>query len=171
MRRKKQYFWEYIPETILCETQDGEYYIKQKYIQWKTLASVDVSELPAATLFKIIDLIKKYLKYHKEQWWIIDLTWYQHYESEPGTFERKIRNFLKIYKNFLSSTNIMIADDWNVYMVDICETTENRLQWRIKNFCAKPFIRLTMCNLEKLLQSKIRIEQKKTSAKLINSLK
>ncbi len=171
IEKKRQYFWEYIPETILCETQNGEYYIKQKYIKWKTLASLDVSELSATTLYKLIDLIKKYLKYHKEQWWIIDLTWYQHYDSKPGTLERKIRNFLKIYKNFLSSTNIMISDDWNVYMVDICETTENRLQWRIKNFCAKPFIRLTIYSLEKLFQSKIQSEQEKIISELINSLR
>ena len=65
----------------------------------------------------------------------------------------------------------MISDDWNVYMVDICETTENRLQWRIKNFCAKPFIRLTIYNLEKLFQSKIQSEQEKISSELINSLR
>lgn len=170
LKKKKQYFWEYIPETILCETQDGEYFIRQKFVKWKTLASTDVSDLPAATIFKIIDLINKYLKYHKEQWWIMDIAWYQHYQSEPGTFERKLRNFLKIYKNFLNSTNIMISDDWNVYMVDVCESTEVRLQWRIKNFCAKPFIRMTIHNLKKLLQSKIQAEKWKTSNELMNAL-
>ena len=171
LEKKKQYFWEYIPETILCETQDGGYFIRQKFIKWKTLSSTNVSDLPVETIFKIIDLIKKYLKFHREQWWIMDLVWYQHYKSEPRVLERKFRNFLKIYRNFLSSTNIMVSDDWNVYMVDVCESTEVRLQWRIKNFCAKPFIRMTIHNLEKLLQSKIQAEKEKTSNELTNALK
>lgn len=170
LEKKKQYFWEYIPETILCETQDWGYFIRQKFIKWKTLASTNVFNLPAETISKIIDLIERYLKFHKEQWWIMDIAWYQHYESKPGTLERKIRNFFKIYKNFLNSTNIMISDDWNVYMVDVCESTDVRLQWRIKNFCAKPFIRMTIHNLEKLLQSKIRAEKQKTSNELMNAL-
>ena len=84
----------------------------------------------------------------------MDITWYQHYPSNIGTIERKIKNFLTIYKNFLVSTNIMISDDWNVYIVDVCESTDSRLQWKIKNFLAKPFIKRTISNLEKTLQEK-----------------
>ena len=72
---KMKYIGEYIPETILCETWNWEYYIKQKYIKWKTLAETDISWLSAETLWKLIDLIKKYIKYHNEQWWDLDLTW------------------------------------------------------------------------------------------------
>ena len=129
--KKIQYFGEYIPETTLCETGNGEYYIKQKYIKWKTLAQTDISDLSTETLWKLIDLIKRYLKFHNEQWWELDITWYQYYEGNPSRLKRKFLNFLKIYKNFLTSTNIMISNDWNVYMVDVCESTDSRLQWKI----------------------------------------
>lgn len=157
---KKEYLWEYIPTTILCEVGDWEYFIKQRFIKWKTLAETDISELSADTLWKLIDLIKKYLKYHREQWWEMDVTWYQYYEWDISTIKRKLKNFLKIDKNFLTSTNIMISEDGNVYMVDVCESTDSRLLGKIKNFCAKPFIKRTISQLEKTLQEKISFEKK-----------
>ena len=165
---KKQYFWEYIPETTLCDIWNWEYIIKQKFVRWKTLASIDISSLSAGTLVKLLDLIRKYLKYYKEQWWEMDITGYQYYTWDPSKIQRKIKNFLKIYKNFLSSTNIMISDDWNVYMVDVCETADSRLPWKIKNFCAKPFIKLTIHKLWKALQNKLNTEE--TSEKLLDTL-
>ena len=167
---KKKYFWEYIPETELIEIQDWEYMIRQKFIKWKTLAHTDISNLSAETLEKFIDLIKKYLKYNKEQWCEMDITGYQHYPWSPNSIKRRIKNFLKIKQNFLTSTNIMIWDDWNVYMVDICESAVVRLQSRIKNFCAKPFIKRTIKDLENTLKSKIETEKCKTSEELINTL-
>ena len=166
---KKRYFWEYIPETELVETEDWEYMIRQKYIEWKTLAQTDIFSLSSKTLFKILDLIKKYLKYHKEQWWELDITWCQHYEWNPSKLEKMIRNFLKIHKNFLASTNIMISEDWNVYMVDVCESTDVRLQSRIKNFLAKPFIKRTILDLEKALQRKINFEHENTNQELLDT--
>lgn len=157
---KKEYLWEYIPKTILCETHDGEYFIKQQYIRWKTLAEIDISTLSTNTLEKLLDLIKKYIRYHKEQWWEMDTTWYQYYKWNPWNLERRIRNFLKVHKNFLASTNIMISDDWNVYMVDVCESSDSRIFGKIKNIYGKPFIRRTVKQLEKLLQQKIVIEKK-----------
>ena len=154
LEKKKVYFWEYIPETEIIETENWEYIIRQKFINWKTLAQTNISNLSSESLSKLLDLIKKFLKYYKEQWWDMDITWYQHYPSNIGTIERKIKNFLTIYKNFLVSTNIMISDDWNVYIVDVCESTDSRLQWKIKNFLAKPFIKRTISNLEKILQEK-----------------
>ena len=154
LNTKQKYFWEYIPETILCETGNWEYFIKQKYVNWKTLSQIDISVLSENTLSDLIDLIKKYIKYHKEQWWELDLTWYQQYKWNPKTLKRMILNFLKINQNFLASTNIMISNDWHVYMVDVCESTDIRLQWKFKNFCAKPFIKRTIFKLEKILQQK-----------------
>lgn len=80
LNTKQKYFWEYIPETILCETGNWEYFIKQKYVNWKTLSQIDISVLSENTLSDLIDLIKKFIKYHKEQWWELDLTWYQQYK-------------------------------------------------------------------------------------------
>lgn len=42
---KKQYFWDYIPETEFLEQEDGSYYIRQKYIKGSLLKDVDVQEL------------------------------------------------------------------------------------------------------------------------------
>ena len=168
IEKKKEYFWEYIPETELIETKNWEYIIRQKYIEWKTLAQTDVSILPPETLASLIDLIKKYLKYYREQWWELDLTWYQYYEWNPSNLRRKVLNFLKISQNFLTSSNIMIWDDLKVYMVDVCESSDNRLQWKIKNFCAKPFIKRTIKNLEILLENKL--SSKKTSYEIYETL-
>lgn len=170
IEKKKEYFWEYIPETELIETKNWEYIIRQKYIEWKTLAQTDVSILPPETLARLIDLIKKYLKYYREQWWELDLTWYQYYEWNPSNLRRKVLNFLKISQNFLTSTNIMIWDDWKVYMVDVCESSDNRLQWKIKNFCAKPFVRKTISCLEKTLKEKINIENESINKQLLKTL-
>lgn len=172
IEKKKQYFWEYIPETILCEFWDWwEYVIKQKFIKWKTLAQTDISDLSAETLEKLIDLIRKYLKYHKEQWWEMDITWYQYYPWNPSANKRRIMNFIKIYQNFLASTNIMVSEDGNVYMVDVCESTDSRMQWKIKNFCAKPFIKLTISRLEETLQKKINYENESSiKSRIFDSL-
>ena len=155
IRLKKEYLWEYIPKTILCETHDGEYFIKQQYIKWKTLAEIDISTLSTDTLEKLLDLIKKYIRYYKEQWWEMDTTWYQYYPWNPSNIERRIKNFFKVHKNFLASTNIMVSDDWNVYMVDVCESSDSRILGKIKNIYGKPFIKRTVNQLEKILNQKI----------------
>ncbi len=170
IEKKKNYFWEYIPETELIETGNWEYIIKQKFIIWNTLAKTDISTLSANTLKQLVDLIKKYLKYYDEQWWELDLTWYQFYEWNPNFIVRKIKNFLKINQNFLTSTNIMVWEDWNVYMVDVCESADYRLQWKIKNFCAKPFVRKTISCLEKTLKEKINIENESINKQLLKTL-
>lgn len=159
LEKKKEYFWEYIPETELIETGDDNYIIKQQFIKWKTLAQTKISSLSAETLEKLLDLIDKYLLYYKEQWWDMDVMWYQYYQWNPGSIIKKIINFLKITQNFLTSTNIMISDDWKVYMVDVCESSYVRLQSRIKNFCAKPFIKMTISRLENVLQKRIDFEE------------
>lgn len=170
IEKKKEYFGEYIPETELIETDNWEYIIRQKFIEWKTLAQVDVSTLSAETLAKVLDLIKKYLKYHKEQWWEMDITWYQYYSWNPSVMKKRIMNFLKINQNFLVSTNIMISEEWNVYMVDVCESTDSRLLWKLKNLLAKPFIKRTIFNLEKILQKKINFENGDIRNDLLNNL-
>ena len=170
IEKKKLYFWEYIPETELIETENWEYIIKQKFIKWKTLSQTDISNLSAETLRQLVDFIKKYIKYFKEQWWDMDISWYQIYKWNVSNLERRIRGFLAINKNFLTSTNIMISEDWNVYMVDVCESSDFRLLWKIKNFCAKPFIKRTISNLEKILQRRINFENESISRELANAL-
>jgi len=159
IKKKEKYFWKYIPETHLVETENWEYTIRQKYINGKTLAQSNIFDLSAETLESLLDLIKKYLRYHKEQWWELDLTGYQYYEWDIRGLRRKIKNFLKINENFLVSTNIMISEDWKVYMVDVCESADSRIQWKIKNFCAKPFIRRTIHQLERTLKQELRSQE------------
>jgi len=170
IEKKKAYFWEYIPETELIETENWKYIIRQKFIKWKTLAQTDISVLSAETLHHLIDLIKKYIKYFKEEWWDMDTTWYQIYKWNVSNLERRARQFLAINKNFLTSTNIMISDDWNVYMVDVCETSDFHLLWKIKNFCAKPFIKRTISDLENLLQKRINFENDNINKELLITL-
>jgi hypothetical protein len=55
-------------------------------------------------------------------------------------------------------------------MVDVCESSDNRLQWKIKNFCAKPFIKKTISNLEKVLQKKINLENEVIGSQLMETL-
>jgi hypothetical protein len=170
LEKKKEYFWEYIPETFLCEIGSGDYIIKQKYIKWKILKEIDIDTLSIDTLSKLLDLIKKYLKYYKEQWWNMDITWYQYYPWNISVIRKKIKNFLTIYKNFLVSTNIIISDDWNPYIVDICESVDYRLQWKIKNFCAKPFIKRTISKLEDILKKKVNIENESINKELLETM-
>ena len=54
----------------------------------------------------------------------------------------------------------MISEDWKVYMVDICESADSRLQWKIKNFCAKPFIKKTIKQLEETLNKWLEVQEK-----------
>ena len=129
-------------------------------ILYKTLAETDISGLSIETMWKLIDLIKKYIQYFKEQWGVMDTTGYQFYGGDISKLERRLRQFLAINKNFLTSTNIIISEDWNVYMVDICEGSGKRTLWKIKNFCAKPFIKRTISRLERTLKEKVSFEKK-----------
>ena len=170
IKTKMQYFWEYIPETTLIQISGDDYIIRQKFIEWKTLSEINIEDLSPETLEKLIDLIKKYLKYHKEQWWDMDITWYQYYPWNISDTKRRFLNLLKIKQNFLVSTNIMVWDDWNVYMVDVCESADIRIAWKIKNFLAKPFIKRTIFNLEKILREKVNFENEDTNKDLFDAL-
>ena len=64
----------------------------------------------------------------------------------------------------------MISDDWNVYIVDVCESAETHPPLRFKNFCAQPFIKVTIHNLEKLLQNVANNEREEDTNTDINRL-
>lgn len=158
LEKKKEYFWKYIPETILCKDLDWSYYIKQKFISWNVLKDVNINDLSTQTLEQLLDLINKYLLYCKNENQMIDITGYIDYWKQISLNKRRLLNFLQIYKNFLSSTNIMIDDNWNVFMVDICDSWETRTVWKFKNFCAKPFIEYTKYSLSEIIR--LRQEEK-----------
>lgn len=161
--KKSKYFGKYMPLTFLCERDNWTYIIRQEFIKWKRLSDVNINNLSANTLTQLLDLINKYIKYGKEEKKLLDYTWHQEYPDNPPLLIRKLRTFLKVNKNFLISTNIMISDDWNVYMVDLCETKDYHENFtkRIKNFCSKPFIKKTISELEEVLKMKKDEENKK----------
>lgn len=154
---KKQYFWKYIPETELCETEDGNYYIKQKYIKGNLIKNLNIHELHVETLSSLLDLFHLYILYCKEENQQLDIFWSQRYPDKTNIWGKRFKNFLKIYKNFLVSSNIIIDWDWKVFMIDICDEkkvgTPLKLQ-KIKNFCAKPFISYTFKKIAKLRDKK-----------------
>lgn len=166
---KKQYFWKYIPETELCETEDGNYFIKQKYIQGQLLKDLAMYQLSSITLWELIDLLNSYLSYCKNEKKPLDIIGYQPYPKEMKSREKKFRNAIKLYKNFLASSNIIVANNGKVYMIDVCDDMQPwgfNLQ-SIKSFCSMPFIYQTLSDLKFLLSQKQKDEpeiwQKKKS--------
>lgn len=152
LNTKKQYFGEYIPDTELIVLDKDNYVIKQKFVDGKLLKDVDIEDLSAEALGNLLDLLQKYICYCKEQNAFLDTIGYHQYKNNIWHWERKFRNFLKIYKNFLLSTNIMITPEWKVFMVDICDTKKQ--QSSLKKFSKEFFIPLTLDKISKLIAKK-----------------
>ena len=165
LEAKKQYFWKYIPETEFFEQEDGTYYIKQKYIKGVLLKNVDIHELSPKALSSLLDLFHSYILYSKKEKQQLDIFWYQEYSDEMNIWEKRFRNFLKVYKNFLLSSNIIITPDWMVFMIDVCDDKKigipSHLQ-RIKNLFAQPFIFYMLNKISKLI-----IEKKSEIGKIL----
>ena len=159
---KKQYFWDYIPETELIILDGWKYGIKQKFVKGNLLKDLNVSDLSAKTLEDLLDLLQKYLRYCKEQNSYLDIFGYQQYLNCSTSFERKFRNFLGIYKNFLLSTNILITQEGKVFMVDVCDSKKN--QSFFKKISKKFFIPLTLNKI-----SKLTIKKKSETGKILQS--
>mgnify|MGYP003315091629 CR=1 FL=1 len=122
LNTKKKYFWQYIPDTTLCQEGD-EYYVKQKYIKWRLLRDTDISTLSQESIDELIDLVNKYVNYCKCENRRIDLSWYHNIENyySNKVVLKLLGYYLTYYKNFLKSTNIIIWDDGHVHMVDVCD--------------------------------------------------
>lgn len=123
IEKKKKYIWKFIPETELIKKEDGSYYIKQKYIEWRLLKFIDINQLDKKVLYDLLDLLKWYIDFCKNEWMQIDIFGYQedicHAEN---TRKRRYLFYTRLLNSFLSSTNIMIWNDDRVYMVDVCDT-------------------------------------------------
>ena len=120
---KKHYIWKYIPETELIKNEDGSYYIKQKYIEWKLLKFVDINQLDRRTLFDLLDLFNWYSDFCKNEWIQIDVFGYQWDISDIDNIRKKRYLFYtRMLNSFLASTNIIISNDNKVYMIDVCDT-------------------------------------------------
>ena len=137
IEKKKQYFWKFIPETELIKNDDGSYCIRQKFIEWKLLKFIDIYKLDKKVLSDLLELIKSYIAYWKDEWIEIDVMWCQHdINPSMNIRERRRIHYSRLFSGFLSSTNIMISNDGRVYMVDVCDTIPvkpNRKVDKIKN--------------------------------------
>lgn len=123
IKKKKQYIWKFIPETELIKNEDGSYYIKQKYIEWKLLKYMDINQLDKETLSDLLELFNWYIAFCKDEWMEIDVFWYQQdINNIDNIRERRIRYYIRMFNGFLSSTNIMISNDNRVYMIDVCDS-------------------------------------------------
>ena len=73
-----------------------------------------------------MELIKSYIQYVKKEWKRLDVHGCQDEDlTNLGRFDKKrnvrINTYSKLYKSFLISSNIIISDNWEVYMVDVCD--------------------------------------------------
>ena len=161
---KKEYIWKFLPETQLIKREDGSYYIKQKYIEWKLLKFVDINQLNKKVLSDLLELFEWYIAFCKNEWIQLDVFGYQEdiYHIE-NIRKKRFLHYTRMLNSFLSSTNIMISNDNKVYMIDVCDTIPvsndgQRLQ-KIKRTIRKAIIELWI----KRTESKIRhiIEKKR----------
>ena len=120
---KKEYIWKFIPETELIKNEDGSYYIKQKYIEWKLLKFMDINQLDKKVLSDLLELFNWYIAFCKNEWMEIDVFGYQQdINSIENIRKRRFLTYTRMFNSFLSSTNIMISNDNKVYMIDVCDT-------------------------------------------------
>ena len=122
LKKKREYIWKFIPETELIKNDDGSYYIKQQYIEWKLLKFSDINQLDEHILSDVLELFDWYAAYCKDEWVEMDVTWYQpDFDSLCNIRERRFFYYTRIFNGFLTSTNIIISNDNKVYMVDVCD--------------------------------------------------
>ena len=147
IEKKKQYFWKFIPETELIKNDDDSYYIKQKFIRWRLIKFVDVNQLNQQTLSDLLELLKWYIAYCKDEWIEMDIFWYQQdINASMNIWERRILFYTRLLNSFLSSTNIMISDDGKVYMIDVCDTIPI-YKWKSKIEKLKSIVRNAIISL------------------------
>ena len=131
IKKKKQYIWKFIPETELIKNEDGSYYIKQKFIEWKLLKFVDINQLDKKVLSDLLELFNWYIAFCKDEWMEIDVFGYQEdINNLENIRKRRYLFYTRLLNSFLSSTNIIISNDNRVYMVDVCDVFPNK--WRNK---------------------------------------
>ncbi len=162
IKKKMQYMWKFLPETKLVETEDGSYYIKQKYIEWRLLKFTDVNQLSSQTLTDLLELLNWYIRYCEDEWKEIDIIWCQHDVSESENVrKRRFYIYSRILKGFLSSTNIIISSDNRVYMVDVCDTIPlgdnskiDRIKKTVRQAIVKLWTKISKQKISRLINEK-----------------
>ena len=152
---KKKVFGKFIPETLICEDENWWYFIKQKFIEWKTLSDTNLYNLSSDTIRDLIDLIDKYFEYHNKYFKIIDISWYQ--GKYTNKLIKKLSSLYDLKDNFLISTNIIVSETWEVFLVDVLDIKGSfitKIRREIKLALAIPFINNTLRNLRIILSKK-----------------
>ena len=163
IEKKKQYIWKFIPETELIKNEDGSYYIKQKYIEWKLLKFVDIKQLDKKVLSDLLELFEWYIAFCKNEWAVIDVIWYQHdIHNLENIRKRRFLFYSRMFSSFLTSTNIIISSDSKVYMIDVCDTIptkkrdqiQNKIKNAIKNAIIELWIKRTQFKIRRIIEKK-----------------
>ena len=145
----------------MIESEDGTYYIKQKFIDGDLLRDVDVYNLSPVTQKQLIDLLQSYISYGIEENVFLDVFGFQNYQPR-NKLTHQLYWLLNVRKSYLWSSNIIVDKQGDVFMVDVCETGRSRLHLysRIKRKINQLFMEN---NIKKLEQ---RIVQKEVSGKM-----
>ncbi len=123
----QQLFWDFCPPTKVVDTENG-YCIIQKKINWRLICEIPQKEIENKTLEDLTAFVKA-LSNSLLQWRIPDYYWIQ---AEPFEWKISWRNTLTrlvekikllpglwiFYKNIFKSSNLMVADDWKIYLID-----------------------------------------------------
>lgn len=145
IEKKKQYIWKFMPETQLIKNDDGSYCIKQKYIEWKLLNSIDINQLDEQVLSDLLELFDWYIAYCKNEGALIDVMGYQEdIDKIENIRKRRFLLYTRIFNSFFSSTNIIISNN-KVYMIDVCDTVpvnNEQTLYKIKNAVRQAIMKL-----------------------------
>lgn len=162
LETKKKYLWKHMPETFLekIDSWDKDYCIKQKYISWEQIRDIDFSDLSELALKNLWSLLESYISYCNKEGKYIDAFGYQKQYKDLSSWQRRTKLLLKIYKNFLISSNIIITDDDQVYYIDIAESFPFPDYYKFKNFLMKPFIYFTLKKVKKSSSKETQIWEK-----------
>ena len=164
IEKKKQYIWKFMPETELIKNDDGTYWIKQKYIEWKLLKFIDINQLDEQTLSDLLELFNWYVAYCRDEWARNDIIWYQEdVDSLENIRKRRFLFYSRIFNSLLSSTNIIISNDNKVYMIDICDTIpvqNNQKLYKIKNAVRQAILELWIKKAELKIRRLIKEKKK-----------
>lgn len=164
IEKKKQYIWKFLPETQLLKNDDGTYYIKQKYIEWKLLKDVNIHNLDDKVLSDLLELFDWYMAYCKDENARIDIIWFQEdIDSLKNIRKRRFLFYTRIFNRFLSSSNVIISNDNKVYMIDVCDAipvNNNQKLYKIKMEFRQAFMKLWIKKAELKIRRLIKEKKK-----------
>lgn len=73
------------------------------------------------SLVQLLDLLQSYIRYSQHTEAFLDVLGYQD-NSHLNAWQKILHKAVLAYKNFLVSSNIIVDEQGNVFLVDVCET-------------------------------------------------